>query len=234
MPLPDQGQPAQVGYAPQPTQFTPQVAPAAPVPNPNEQFSVDYLNKIATNTPVKKASPLLIFGLIGGILVLAAGLLIFMVQAAAPPNVSTQIYALQARLDTLSKVTSEQGKHLTQNELSSINSTLGASLTSTTTDLAAYAKLRGIKSGDKAATAAKTTEQPYYTALSKKLDDAYLLGTLDRTYTTEMQYQLSILKSKLQRIKTAANSKTFNDFYTPNVASIDTVISSLSSFQSTK
>lgn len=175
-----------------------------------------------------------VFGLIGGVLLLVAGLMFFLIRSAAPPDVSTQVYALQARIDTLSKVTSEQGKYLTQNELSGINSTLGASLTSMTTDLSAYAKLRGISSTTKAATSAKTTETAYYTALSKKLGDAYLLGTLDRTYSTEMKYQLGILKSKILLIKTAANSKTYNDFYTPSVTSIDTVSNLLSSFQSTK
>lgn len=229
-PQPTQGQPPVQGtYASQPAPYVQQPAPAQ-APNAPEQFTVDYLNQIAKNTPVKKASPLVVFGLIGGILIFVIGIMFFLIQSAAPPDVSTQVTALQARLDTLSKVTTEQGKHLTQNELSGINSTLGASLTSMTTDLSAYAKLRGIKSSSKAT----STETAYYTALSKKLDDAYLLGTLDRTYSTEMTYQLSILKSKMLRIKTAANSKTYNDFYTPSATSIDTVSKLLSAFQSTK
>lgn len=237
-PQQDQAQPpVQGAYAPQPAPYVQQQAAPGPAQAANgttDTLTVDYLNQIAKNVPVKKASPFVVFGLIGGVLVLVIGLMFFLIQSAAPPDVSTQVYALQARLDTLSKVTSEQGKHLTQNELSGINSTLGASLTSMTTNLSAYTKTRGMKTGDKAATAAKTSEATYYTSLSKKLDDSFLLGTLDRTYSTEMKYQLGILKSMMLRIKTVANSKSYNDFYTPGVSSIDTVSNLLSSFQSTK
>lgn len=229
LPPAPQPAPAPGAYAPQPQ--GPAAAPAADNAAVG-QFPVDYLNQISGGNQVKKAKPALVFGLIGGVLLLVAGALFFLIQSAAPPNVGSQVYALQARIETLSAITEEQGKYLTQSELSTINSTLNASLTSMKTGLTTYAK--GLTSSTKGTSAAKTAESTYYKALSKKLEDAYLVGTLDRTYTTELQYELSILKSMMQRIKTTAKSSTYNSFYSNNTTSIDTVTGLLSSFQSTK
>lgn len=231
-------------YQPQPSQSptpAPQpVAPGAYAPQPQvsapamPEAPADYLNRIAGSGPVKKASPVAVFGLIGGVIAVLIIIMVVMIQAAAPPNVNSQLYALQARIDTLIKVTDAQSKSLTQNELATINSTLGGSLNSINTSLTSYTKQLKLTTGDKGATAAKKAETTYADALSKKLSDAYLLGTLDRTYSTEMKYQLSILKSKIQQIKSRVNSKAYNDFYTPSASSIDTVVKLLDSFQSTK
>lgn len=232
-------------YAPQPYQAPTQGAPAPVQQQPAAptlqqqsvdnvtQYPVDYLNTIAAPMPVKKASPLFVFSLIGGIL-LSTGIGLFMIiKSTSPPDVSTQIYTAQARLDTLVKVTSEQGTHLTQNDLSSINSTLGATLKSMQANLKSYADTKGYKTAKQPVTI-KKTETLYYEKLSQTLNDSYLTGTLDRTYSGEMSYQLTLLKSKLQKLKAAANSKAFTEFYNKNIPSLDTVIEQLSKFQSTK
>ncbi len=217
--------------APQPVVQPP--TPAAPNITP-EQFSVDYLNKIAGPASVKKMPPVKLFALIGSVVAVAIIAMVVLANLASPAGTSEQTYALQARIATLQTVTTEQGKHLAQNELSIINSTLGATLKSMAADLSAYEKAHNFASDGKAATSAKTTEKKYYDTLSKKLNDAYLTGTLDRTYVSELVYQLGILKSKMQRLKSSANSTSFNDFYTSNIASIDSATKQLSQFQSTK
>ena len=176
----------------------------------------------------------MLFGIIGGVLAVTVLAVVLLIQATSPPDVSTQLYTLQARINTLTKVTSEQNKHLTQNELSSINSTLQATLKSTSTDIATYMESRKLKSSDKRASTAKKSEQTKYEALSKKLNDAYLTGTLDRSYANEMAYQLSMLKSMMQRIKSTAKSKNYNTLYDQALPSIDTLTDQLSKFQSTK
>ncbi len=82
--------------------------------------------------------------------------------------------------------------------------------------------------------AAKKVETTYYNNLSQSLNDAYLTGTLDRSYSSEMTYQVTILKSKLQKLKAAANSKSFTEFYDKNVPSLDVATDQISKFQSTK
>jgi len=251
---PQQGQPPlpgpAAGYppvAPQPatpthqapTQYPAQPQPVAYGPPSDQptasvsQYPVDYLNQIATPIRVKKVSPLLVFGLIAGILV-TVGLSLFMIiKSTAPPNVNAQLYSLQARLDTLGTVTTNTGPRLTQNNLSSINSTLGTTIKSMQANLKAHMDSKGLKDA-KLIAAAKKTEASFGDALSQSLDDAYLTGTLDRSYSSEITYQLTLLKSKLQKLKAAANSASFNDFYDKNVPSLDTVSEQLSKFQNTK
>lgn len=247
---PQQGQPPIQGppasyppVAPQPYQapqpYTTQPQPGA-YPAPNEQppvnvsqFPVDYLNQIAAPMPVKKASPFLVFGLIAALLITVGIVLFMIIKSTSPPDVSAQLYSLQARLETLNTVTSNTGPRLTQNNLSSINSTLGATIKSMQANLKAYMDSKGLKDPKVIATA-KKAEASYGDSLTQSLDDAYLTGTLDRSYSSEITYQLTVLKSKLQKLKAAANSKSFNEFYEKNVPSLDTVSEQLSKFQNTK
>lgn len=223
------------GYAPQPTPAA-WGAPASP-PQPGQvagQYPVDYLNQIAAPTQVKKMRPAVLFGLIGGVVSVAILAVVILAQITAPPDVSKQLFALQARLTTLTKVAAEQNKHIAQNDLSNINSTLQTQLKTTSAGVTDYMTSKGLTSKDKRATAANTTEQATYTALSKKLNNAYLTGTLDQTYANEMSYQLAILKSMLQRLKTTANSKKFTEVYNTNITSLDTLVQQLNTFKGTQ
>lgn len=236
--------PVPLGYSPQPQAYpqpaTQQPYPGQPQPQPQTQpgnvtqFPVDYLNQIATPQPVKKLHPIVVFGAIGGVILLAVATLFMLIQSAAPPSANTQLQALQARLETLDKVAAEQGKHLTQSALSSMNSTAGAMLKSMNADVTSYLKDRGVTAKDKSTTTAKNTEKTYYEKLSTKLNDAYLMGTLDRVYASEMTYQLSMLKSKMLGVKSSAKSKKYNEIYDSNIKSLDTISEQLSSFQNTK
>jgi hypothetical protein len=197
------------------------------------QYPVDYLNQIATTPPVKKVSPVIIFGAIGAVIISAIVVLFMLIQSAAPPSATTQLYSLQARIATLDKLTVEQGKHLTQSDLSTMNTNVGVMLKSMSAQVGAYMKERGSAS-DKTSVAAKSAEKAYAEKLSTKLNNAYLTGTLDRLYASEMVYQLNILKSKLQSVKAVAKSKKFNEVYDNNVPSLIKISEKLSAFQNTK
>lgn len=232
-------QPAGYSAAPQAYPPQPQQTPFPNAAQPQQpsgvasQYPVDYLNQIATAQPVKKVSPLILFGAIGGVIVLAIVAMFMLIQSTAPPSATTQLYELQARINTLDKLTTEQGKHLTQSDLSTINTNVGVMLKSMSAQVTAYMKERG-STGDKSSATAKSAEKTYADKLSTKLNNAYLTGTLDRLYASEMVYQLSILKSKMQSVKAAAKSKKFNEVYDNNVPSLDKISEKLSSFQNTK
>ncbi len=213
----------------------PQDGPAPdihPVDNVN-RYPVDYLNQIATPIPVKKASPMAVAVTIIGILSITGILLFVLIQAFSPPSVGAQLYALQARLETLNTVTTSTGKRLTQNNLSNINSTLGSNLRSMKDNLKKYMDDKSYKSGE-LSLQAKKTEATYASKLTQELEDAYLTGTLDRSYSGEIAYQITALKSKLQKLKATTNSKAFNEFYEQNVASLDAATEQLNKFQNTK
>lgn len=198
---------------------------------PDTSFPVDYLNEIAPKQQPVQVNRFAVFGLIGGVLLLAFAIVMMMVNSQ--PNYTKQAQSTLARIETLQAATKEQQSRLTENELSSMNTTLTTSLGSMGTELKSSLKDAKIKTelvGD-----AKKTEKAYSDKLSKTLEDAYLTGSLDRVYAREMSYQLSILKSYLQKLKTASgNRKAIADYVATNSKTLDAATKSFSNFTSTK
>ena len=198
---------------------------------PDTSFPVDYLNEIAPKQQPVQINRFAVFGLIGGVLLLAFAIIMMMVNSQ--PNYTKQAQSTLARIETLQAATKEQQSRLTENELSSMNTTLTTSLGSMGTELKSSLKDAKIKTelvGD-----AKKTEKAYADKLSKTLEDAYLTGALDRVYAREMSYQLSILKSYLQKLKTASgNRKAIADYVATNSKTLDAATKSFSNFTSTK
>ena len=198
---------------------------------PDTSFPVDYLNEIAPKQQPVQINRFAVFGLIGGVLLLAFSAVMMMVNSQ--PNYTKQAQSTLARIETLQAATKEQQSRLTENELSSMNTTLTTSLGSMGTELKSSLKDAKIKTellGD-----AKKTEKAYSDKLSKTLEDAYLTGSLDRVYAREMSYQLSILKSYLQKLKTASgNRKAIADYVATNSKTLDAATKSFSNFTSTK
>lgn len=198
---------------------------------PDTSFPVDYLNEIAPKQQPVQMNRFAVFGLIGGVLLLAFAIIMMMVNSQ--PNYTKQAQSTLARIETLQAATKEQQSRLTENELSSMNTTLTTSLGSMGTELKSSLKDAKIKTelvGD-----AKKTEKAYSDKLSKTLEDAYLTGSLDRIYAREMSYQLSILKSYLQKLKTASgNRKAIADYVATNSKTLDAATKSFSNFTSTK
>ena len=198
---------------------------------PDTSFPVDYLNEIAPKQQPVQINRFAVFGLIGGVLLLAFAIVMMMVNSQ--PNYTKQAQSTLARIETLQAATKEQQSRLTENELSSMNTTLTTSLGSMGTELKSSLKDAKIKTeltGD-----AKKTEKAYADKLSKTLEDAYLTGSLDRVYAREMSYQLSILKSYLQKLKTASgNRKAIADYVATNSKTLDAATKSFSNFTSTK
>lgn len=237
-PMPNQ-QPPQNGYAaPAPTNpaYERPVPLAAagiePVPqqvSPNDPYPLDYLNQIA---PVEKKSvnKFAVFALIGSVLLVAIAAVILF-ASSGPPDFSTQAKAVQSRITTLQTVADAQQSHLKETAISEANSSLASALTSMDAELSTIMKTKGIK---KSPAAAKSTEKAYADALSKKLDDSYQRGTLDRTYAAQMTYELTVLKSRLNRMKNSANSKSVTTYVNSAVVNIDAILKAYSKFSATK
>ncbi len=215
--------------APAPIAANNTLTPPAPLSN-NGQFTdqqaeaypIDYLNQIAP-TQQKSINRFAVFSLIGGVLVaLIAAVAIFagMNKSTAP---SLQMQQTLARVNTLQKIATSQQKHLTENSLNEANATLDSTLSSMSTDLTAVMKQKGVKTTDSKSPTAKT-EAAYQAALQKKLDDSYQRGRLDRNYTSQMRYELTILRSKLTKLQAAGKSKTITAFCTSAVTNVDAIL----------
>lgn len=229
---------------PQPSGLPPLSGPAATPPSAQQyqavadttsaagnQFSVDYLNQIAPPMPQKTINRFAVFGMIAGVIALGVFLMVVM-TGSGRPDVSSQTKLIQARIATLQSVTAEQQKHLKQNELVSVNATLSTTLTSMMSSLDDLKKAQGIKS---VPLVQSTTEKAYQTSLSGKFNDAYLTGTLDRTYAGEMAYQLAILKSMVQKLTSISpNSQSIKTFHESSIPSIDVASKQFSDFSASK
>jgi hypothetical protein len=220
-PLP---QPIPLGAAA--VQNTPQYAPS------NDPYSVDYLNQIAP-VQTKSTNRFAIFALIGTVLLAVVAAVVIFVNAG-PPDFSVQAKSIQSRITTLQGVTDGQQNHLKENAISEANSSLDSALTSMNTELTALMKAKGIKGTSAKTKTVSATEKAYAEKLTKKLDDSYQRGTLDRTYAAQMTYELTSLRSKLMSMKNTANSKSVSTFVDGAVANIDAILKAYGAFSATK
>ena len=147
------------------------------------------------------------------------------------PDANGQIPTISDRINTLSSVSKNETTKLTQLEISEANASLSSTLTSMKSQLDAIIKERKLKSSG----SVKKEEKAYLEKLQKKLDDAHQKGTLDRTYTTAMTYELSILKSQVNKLnRSSGNNKSIAAFCNSSITSIDTILASYSKFSASK
>lgn len=208
--------------------YAPAPGPVTPLPGaaPEGSYSVDYLNTIAPQAQPKAVSKPLVFGFIGGIIALF-GFVVFVMMGGLNPSATTLSFEVQDRLITLQTVTEEQQPRLNANKLSSLNVTLNTSFTSMNAELTPMIDAKKSKPGNKPRS---EEEQVYLAKLSGTLEDAYLTGNLDRTYSSEISYELTILKSKLQKLRTSTKTKAMQEYYTKHSATLDATIEQLSEY----
>lgn len=209
-------------------------APVSPIPQPGTppsgQYPVDYLNTIAAPQPVKTLPKFAIFGMIGGVIALAIFAVFILSSAGGPPNFSEQSLAVKGRIATLLTISKEQQSHLTDNNLRDTNATLSLTLTTMDSDLGEIIQAQSTKKTPK-------TIKPdqSYSTLSSELNDAYLSGTLDRSYASELNYQLSLFKTQLRRLKAqAGKNRSVIEFYDKSMPSIEAVQKQYAEFAGTK
>ena len=228
---------------PTPRQYNNPVATTSPQPQPapnvdymggpsesdQQEYSIDYLNKIAPKEQ-KVVNKFAMFGLIGAGVFIAIFAFIIMINPSKTPNVKTQTITLSERIATLEATTEKQQTLLNEEEIYSANTALNASLESMNAKLTTSMKTAKIKEDKKQ----KAAEETYAAKLNKTLDDAYQRGTLDRTYTAQMTYELSILRSRLVAFGKSNVSSEFKEMSANGVKDIDTVLKTLSEFSATK
>lgn len=213
---------------PQPGVSYPQdpINPAPQPLKPHQDFSTDYLNQIAPKDTQKTVNRFAVFGMIAGFIVLAI-FAVFLISGGGKPNYSTQTKTVSSRLTALHDVTKTQQPRLKETEISTMNATLTASLASMQSSLAAA-------TSQKTPSGTTAESRKYSDKLNATLEDAHLIGTLDRTYATQMTYELTLLKGQLQRLKSAASRKSVTEYYDSNVGTLDAAIKQFSEFTASK
>jgi hypothetical protein len=192
-----------------------------------QEYSIDYLNEIAPKQQ-KTVNKFAVFGLIGGVL-LAVVAAVFMLSSSGGPDIKTQAKDIQGRIATLQAVTDAQQTHLKEPALSEANATLSTTLSSMNTEFTTLLKTRKIVISKAVLPAEKT----YAETLTKKLDDSYQRGTLDRNYPTQMTYELTLLRSKIKKLRVAASSKTVSAFCDTATTNIDIILAAYTKYNAT-
>lgn len=209
-------------------QSTPML-PNQPVVAPTPSYSADYLNQIAAPTTKKTPSKFAVIGLIGGVL-LAAIFALLLINTSGSPSFTAQAKIINARIGTLQTVAAAQQKVLTENSISEANATLVSSLATMNTDLAALSATKD-KKDDKALAA---QESAYQSTLATTLDNANQRGTLDRTYTVQMSYELTLLRGMIVKLKNSTNKDSIKTFCTTSLSNLDIILKQYAEFSASK
>lgn len=195
--------------------------------NPNDDYNtVDYLNRIAPQEQ-HTINRIAIFALIGTVIASVIIILIMIINPGAA-DTNSLIQPIRDRTDTLNKVVDENEGRLTQTEIAEANTALNSTLTAMQTQLEAIIKERKIQKKS------SSTEKGYLESLQKKLNDSYQKGKLDSSYATAMTYELTILKSQLNKLKKVSDSKSIRSFCDESINNLNVVLKSYHDFASTK
>jgi hypothetical protein len=177
--------------------------------NPDQnQYPVDYLNQIAPEAPKRGIGNRLFLGVIGGGLLLAIIVGIFLLASAGGGS-TQKMQTLAARLATLEKIATDSQKTIKSGQLRSTNSNLGIFLTNANRDIAEPLANNDvdIKKLDSSITARENGEE-----LKATLEDARLNAVFDQVYAREMAYQLQTVAALMKEIYDSTNSKSLKDF----------------------
>lgn len=186
--------------------------PEPPAAAPPSDFSIDYLNQIAT--PAQRSGGpsrlVMIAALVGG--VLAVGLFgLLMIGGASSSN--DKLVDVYLRLETMQSLADEQQKPLRENSLRSTNSTLKIILSNAMSDIEQPMANNGI-TVKKISKKRVAEEAAYRQKLSDTFEDARLNATLDRTYAREMNYQITNLRAMMRAAASSSTSESFAKFVT--------------------
>lgn len=179
--------------------------PGQQSPQPQPEYSIDYLDQISA--PQKKTiapNPLLLLGVIGvGILMIVGfAIVVFGSSGSTPITKATDVYL---RLQTLQKIASAQQRELRDNDLRSTNAAFSLYLSNTLRDINEPITKLGIQP-EKIPKTTISKEAAYTTEINTKFEEAKLNVMLDRTYAREMAYQIGVLRNKITSLYKATTS----------------------------
>lgn len=184
-----------------------------PPQNPNqpqEQYPVDYLNQISSQSQKPGLGGNKFFLLLGGALVgvvIIAVVLLTLSSAGGGPKEKMQ--TLAARLITLQTITSDAQKIIKSGQLRTTNSNLTIFLANTNRDIVEPLAGVGI---DVSKLDEKIVAQESGEELIANLEDARLNAVYDRTYAREMSYQLDTVSALIRDIYNSTNNASFKTF----------------------
>jgi type II secretory pathway pseudopilin PulG len=200
-------------------------------PDPNSQAPIDYLNQIAPQPQkpgIHKGALIAVVALIGIVLAIVIGFMMFVGNSAAGPK--TDMVTLAARLQAMQTVADNAQKNIKSSQMRSVNSNLKILLTNANRDITAplAAEKIDVKKLDKKAVDAEKADK-----INATLEDARLNATFDDTYAREMTYKLTTISLLMQKIYDHTKSKSMQNFLMETDDNLQPIKKQLEEFNST-
>ncbi len=201
-------------------------------PNDNDKnnYSVDYLNQIAT--PIEEKTKLGSKIFIGGVILLGV-IVIFLIGTSIVGGYKSpdqQIVELNIRLNAIQDISKKNQRKLRDSSIRSFNSSLTLQTSTAINNLEAVMAKRNIKE-DKYKKKIDISKELITKELGDKLEEAELNIMLDRAYAREMTYQIGLIRSSINSIKRHDNSPEMKTFLENNEQSLSTLETSFNEFQ---
>lgn len=206
----------------QPPQQQPQFQP---LPD-QSQFNPSYLDQIAAPPQQKKANPLLLWSMIGGVL-LAAVIFIMLLSSNSAPSPTQRITDLLTRTQSLKTTVQDNAENIKDSKLRASNSSLASILSGMENEFTTYLASTGIKSPKAAKDSPIVGE---FTTMSEKLEDARLNERFDTVYTREVSYQIKQIRSEFTIVYNDIKSKEFQETLVEEDKSLKDLSSDFSKF----
>lgn len=234
-------QPQPQGYAgqpaPAPATYTPPASPAYPQPapqpphtydqlpgygpQPQPTYDIDYLDKIAPPPP-RQAFLSGFFGKavigLGVIFVLAVSLIV----ALGNQDKTGSTTQIAVRTENLNRVAKTFHVRLKSDDVVSTNTNWQVWLTNTNRDtlsLLTQAEVKPSQYSKEMVAAEKAARAE----LEKKLTDARLTGTLDRSYAREMAHQADLLLNELRALSKRPPAPAFKRYADPAIQNLEPI-----------
>lgn len=191
------------------------------------QYSIDYLNQIAPKQKGPGVSNKLFFGVIGLGIILVIAFAIALISSGRGPSETVQMETMAARLQALQSIADNAGQNIGDDSLQSANANLDTELTSLNQQIVVPLKNNGINAK---ALPQSIVKAQALTDTTNRLNDAKLNAVYDRTYASEMSFQLSELFILMREINSGSNSRSMRAFIQNALSNLKPIDDQLSSF----
>ncbi|HEU0266159.1 MAG TPA: hypothetical protein VFQ70_00855 [Candidatus Saccharimonadaceae bacterium] len=191
------------------------------------QYSIDYLNQIAPKQKGPGVSNKLFFGVIGLGIILVIAFAIALISSGRGPSETVQMETMAARLQALQSIADNAGQNIGDDSLQSANANLDTELTSLNQQIVVPLKNNGINAK---ALPQSIVKAQALTDTTNRLNDAELNAVYDRTYASEMSFQLSELFILMREINSGSNSRSMRAFIQNALSNLKPIDDQLSSF----
>jgi len=159
----------------------------------------EYLGEIAAAPPPKQRVWPKWLAIIGGGIAIFTALVFIVMNAASDPRPTVVNDAQQAygRAQTLSTLTREQRGYFNSGELRAVSADLQSVLENLQRNITVILDANGVRSPSAPASEAEVKAE-----LEQQFQDARILMTLERTYVSEMTFQIEMLRALLFQLET--------------------------------